>query len=1221
MSIQIFNPHINNITFGFTTVDVLPTENINHYAIYRIINSQNEETFYRWLNGSWKILNPGGNGNDIVEVDELPSDGIDETKFYKCIRELPELFQGYCCYPGQGAMTLEEAAYQQGAPQDLRFVYHVTDDIELLQEEEIVPLVDGWDYHLYFNLATTSLFFFDSGMWFDAMEELFNLYPEENLGIISSIDDLPADWYCYGFVKQEAGTEEIVGVPNLEDKKVIYEYIEGSGWEKCDSGELLMEKVGNFPTAADDRKVYCIKKDAGKSEVVVWYWEWTIPFSTLLTYINDLEHSVDYYLVDELPENPNITTLINTNEEFKAFYHIYILRNTGEPMISTDGVTWKLVGEDTTICSIGSWGGVANDQSQMVYGPYYTKLVDGFDSFYYYGFTNEHNNKFICIQDSSGYWVDPLADLSYELRQAQSQVNTLNNSLAQVTAKYDIANHYLDTGVKNFFNFSTIQIETDGKITAKRISDADNASLTTLTIPKGVTKVADGYLNDPAKLTTLTIGNTVESLGKSAFYYCWKTTSVNFESNSNLKEIGEYCFYCMDKLSKITLPPTVEKIGKYAFSGIGDSSFQSYGATVSFGNNNVLKTIEEYTFYDVCMYNMVIPDSVTTIETSGFNGYFSSFTFGENSQLTAVKERGLSIRGATSLTLPKTLIDIHPRALDGTYNLTTLAVQTGNPKYHSQGNCVIDTAEKILFAGCQSSIIPSDGSVTKIGERAFYDQRYLKDINIPATITEIGEDAFYSFGSNAYSYSIPTYVRTPDLAAWCNIDFSNITSNPFGALSYHKIDFIVNGENLTTFSAPEGITRLKPYVFYNSPFTSADLTGITEINDYAMAYCGSLTSVIFDDGLKNIGNGGFYSCKVLPEINLPEGLETIGDSAFCGCNQLTTLTIPSSVISVGKEAFKTCNGFTELEFTHGIEFGDGCFYGCTGLTTLKIAGGTTIGKECFYKCSGLTDVWFSGPVSVKTSAFFNCSNLTNLYVSSLEDWMMSDFESGISASNIYFNNETLTSLLVPQQCTRIPSYSFANSNMIEEVVCHEGVESIGERAFYSADNLTRVELANVKEIESNAFYYCSGLSQINLEKVERIGDYAFAYTGIAEVEFNKDAEIQESAFTGCDSLTEVTLPENLTVTEYGIFQYCDNLRKIVFNKKLVEIGQQSFYSCPALEELDFSQTESVPTIHSVGISRLSADCKVYVPDALYEQWLEQKPEWESNFVKASERTD
>jgi hypothetical protein len=31
------------------------------------------------------------------------------------------------------------------------------------------------------------------------------------------------------------------------------------------------------------------------------------------------------------------------------------------------------------------------------------------------------------------------------------------------------------------------------------------------------------------------------------------------------------------------------------------------------------------------MYNMVVPDSVTTIEADGFNGYFSSFTFGENS--------------------------------------------------------------------------------------------------------------------------------------------------------------------------------------------------------------------------------------------------------------------------------------------------------------------------------------------------------------------------------------------------------------------------------------------------------------------------------------------------------------------------------------------------------------------------------------------------------------
>jgi hypothetical protein len=122
------------------------------------------------------------------------------------------------------------------------------------------------------------------------------------------------------------------------------------------------------------------------------------------------------------------------------------------------------------------------------------------------------------------------------------------------------------------------------------------------------------------------------------------------------------------------------------------------------------------------------------------------------------------------------------------------------------------------------------------------------------------------------------------LAAWCNIDFSSTASNPFGSSNYYKINFIVNGENLTTFSTPEGITELKSYVFYNSPFTSADLTGITKIGDYAMAYCNSLTSVVFDSGLKNIGDGGFCGSKLLQEVVFPEGLETIGASAFYNCN-------------------------------------------------------------------------------------------------------------------------------------------------------------------------------------------------------------------------------------------------------------------------------------------------------------------------------------------------
>ena len=69
-------------------------------------------------------------------------------------------------------------------------------------------------------------------------------------------------------------------------------------------------------------------------------------------------------------------------------------------------------------------------------------------------------------------------------------------------------------------------------------------------------------------------------------------------------------------------------------------------------------------------------------------------------------------------------------------------VSVENPVYHSAGNCLIQTENKILIAGCKNSIIPTDGSVTSIGDYAFHGCSSLVSIMIPDAVTNIGRLAF-----------------------------------------------------------------------------------------------------------------------------------------------------------------------------------------------------------------------------------------------------------------------------------------------------------------------------------------------------------------------------------------------------------------------------------------------------------------------------------------------
>ena len=93
----------------------------------------------------------------------------------------------------------------------------------------------------------------------------------------------------------------------------------------------------------------------------------------------------------------------------------------------------------------------------------------------------------------------------------------------------------------------------------------------------------------------------------------------------------------------------------------------------------------------------------------------------------------------------------------GCTSLATIYVSNENPIYHSAGNCLIRTKDKTLILGCKNSVIPSDGSVTRIGRSAFYGCEGLNSISIPNSITHIGEWAFsnctnlqYSAYDNAY---------------------------------------------------------------------------------------------------------------------------------------------------------------------------------------------------------------------------------------------------------------------------------------------------------------------------------------------------------------------------------------------------------------------------------------------------------------------------------------
>ncbi len=147
------------------------------------------------------------------------------------------------------------------------------------------------------------------------------------------------------------------------------------------------------------------------------------------------------------------------------------------------------------------------------------------------------------------------------------------------------------------------------------------------------------------------------------------------------------------------------------------------------------------------LQSVTIPASVTHIGHKAFSEcpVLETVTFAEGSQLRSIDEEAFyRCESLTSITIPASVESIGDYVFSGCSALTSITVEDGNTVYYSAGNCLIETASKTLLFGCNTSVIPTDGSVTSIGSHAFYYCKSLTSIEIPASVTSIGHWAFYN---------------------------------------------------------------------------------------------------------------------------------------------------------------------------------------------------------------------------------------------------------------------------------------------------------------------------------------------------------------------------------------------------------------------------------------------------------------------------------------------
>ena len=741
-------------------------------------------------------------------------------------------------------------------------------------------------------------------------------------------------------------------------------------------------------------------------------------------------------------------------------------------------------------------------------------------------------------------------------------------------------------------------------------------------IPEGMTSIGDRAFSWCRSLTSIEIPEGVTSIGWSAFSGCDSLTSV--EIPSSVTSIEATAFSGCTGLESIAVDdsnPSYRSIDGILFSK-DQTTLVCYPA----GKTETIYTIPEgvtiiggWAFYSCSgLTNIEIPSSVTSIGIRAFSGCDSLTSVEIPSSVTSIGNYAFDgCESLTNIDIPSSVTSIGYSAFGGCSSLTSITVAEGNHVYHSAGNCLIETASKTLVAGCKSSVIPADGSVTSIGDWVFYGCSGLTSIEIPSSVTSIGYFAF-GYCNSLTSIEIPssvtcigddafggchslTSIEIPSsvisIGNWAFSVCRSLTSITILSRDVEIYDSSYTIPTTATIYGYVGSTAQAYAEKYGNEFVALDestissgtcgaegdnltwtfdsstgkltISGTGEMAEYDSSssvpwysYRDSIKTVEIAEGVTSIGNYAFYYCRNLTNIDIPSSVTSIGDGAFGCWYDLTSIEIPSSVTSIGDSAFYDCRKLTSVTFGENSELtsiGTSAFSGCESLTSITFGENsqlTSIGNYAFSNCSSLTSIEIPSKVTnIGGEVFRNCSSLMD-----------------IAVDNENLSYESIDGILFSKDGTTIICYPMGKPNLSYTIPLN--VTGIGDYAFSGCSNLTSVIVKkNVVNIKSTAFKECNNLIDIIVDRENS------HYNSIDGVLFSRDGEkiicypagktettytipegvtsIGESAFRGCSSLTSIEVPSSVTSIGDYAFAFCSHLEDITILSRDVEIYDSS----------------------------------------------------------------
>ena len=325
------------------------------------------------------------------------------------------------------------------------------------------------------------------------------------------------------------------------------------------------------------------------------------------------------------------------------------------------------------------------------------------------------------------------------------------------------------------------------------------SALSDVTFETGTTQIPD-YLFFETGLQSITIPDTVTSIGGGAFENCDKLAEINFPDSLTAIE-GEYAFARCKALTEIVLPKNLETIGLRVF------------------------------YECVNLQKVVLPEGLKAIKDFAF-GYCTSLL---------------------DVTLPSSLVELDACAFGGCTSLEKINIPAGLTSVLATGNYAYGP-----FEGCSALTDVSFGEgITRIPSWLFYKCSGLETITVPETVTVIGSHTFRQC-KNLTKITLPAALTAIGEYAFAGSTALTELTLPQGLASLGARAFM-ECTGLKKITIPKGVSLIGDQMFYGCTSLESVVlsSGVKEILSNAFGSCTNLKSVTIPASVVTIYNNAF----------------------------------------------------------------------------------------------------------------------------------------------------------------------------------------------------------------------------------------------------------------------------------------------------------------------------------------------------------------------------